>query len=65
MVIANKMESGGDSDKINVSEDSKKLLEQIPDLPFKYTFNSTIECKAYDRSVQSYFLLKVIDEERA
>jgi Adenylate and Guanylate cyclase catalytic domain len=62
VVIANKMESGGASDKINVSEDSKNLLEQIPGLNFKYTFNATIECKAYERSVQSYFLMKQVDE---
>lgn len=39
VVIANKMESSGESDMINVSKDTKELLDKLPGNPYKFTEN--------------------------
>ena len=65
VVIANKMESGGASDRINVSQTSKELLENSRGMDFEFAFNTNIECKAYDRSVPCYFCLNFLRNEKA
>lgn len=61
VVIANKMESNGSSDMINVSEYSKEHLSRIPNHPYRFQYNQDIEMKALNRSVKCYLLTK--DEE--
>jgi phospholipid-translocating P-type ATPase (flippase) len=56
VLIANKMESGGEPGKINVSEVTKALLEKKFPESFNYTFNKIIESKTINRSFKSYFL---------
>ena len=48
------MESEGESDMINVSKDTKELLEKLPGNPYKFAENELVEIKALKRSVQSY-----------
>jgi class 3 adenylate cyclase len=56
VVIANKMESNGKQDEINVSENTKDLLESTPETNYSFEFNKDIEFKAYDKTLASYFL---------
>lgn len=56
VVIANKMESNGTQDEINVSENTKELLESAAESKFSFEFNKNIELKAYNKTLGSYFL---------
>lgn len=56
VAIANKMESGGEAGKINVSETTKSILEQRFSDCFNFTFNKIIEAKVQNRGFKSYFL---------
>ncbi|CAG9318895.1 unnamed protein product [Blepharisma stoltei] len=56
MLLANKMESGGEAGKINVSEVTREILDaRIPD-KLQYTFNRETVVKSIDRVVKSYFV---------
>ena len=55
VLIANKMESGGEAGKINVSDRTKELLESK--FPFfNYELNKQVEVKCINRVHNSYFL---------
>ena len=55
VVIANKMESSGAEDQINVSETTMELLENA-NLSYCFDFNADVELKAYKKKVKSFFL---------
>jgi class 3 adenylate cyclase len=59
VLIANKMESSGVPGKINISEDTKKLLES-KDLPFSLTLNKVVHIDAANRDISCY----LIDNEK-
>ena len=56
VVVANKMESGGDMGKINVSAKTKELLEQNETCNYTFTENKDIYIKSSGTSYMSYFL---------
>lgn len=56
VVMANKMESGGERGKINVSEDTKKLLEENETCNYTFIENKEITVKSTGKSLMSYFL---------
>ncbi len=61
VLIANKMESGGESGKICVSEDTKKLLESAvlknsSAIKYNYVFNKSISVSSVKRDIKSYFI---------
>ena len=56
VLIANKMESGGEAGKINISEATKNILERKNENNFNFTFNKIIEAKAVGRIFKSYFV---------
>jgi len=60
-MIANKMESGGEHGRINISEETKRILESTDGLnkdayPFKYIPNKVINASSVNREVMSYFI---------
>ena len=59
VLIANKMESGGEVGKITVSEDTKNLLEFEDginkDTTFKFVPNKTVHVGSVNREIKSYF----------
>ena len=55
MLIANKMESAGSPGKINISEDTKKLLES-KDLPFNLSLNKVVHIDAANRDITCYLI---------
>ena len=56
VVIANKMESGGTKGKINVSEDTRKLLESNETCNYSFVENKEIFVKTTQKKHMSYFL---------
>lgn len=54
--IANKMESGGAAGKINVSEDTMRLLEETTPGRFAFAFNKVITHEPTNRSIPSFFV---------
>ncbi|OMJ80922.1 hypothetical protein SteCoe_18733 [Stentor coeruleus] len=54
--IANKMESGGEPGRINVSEITKELIDVYLPGRFDFVFNKKITHKPTNREVGSYFL---------
>lgn len=61
--IANKMESGGTAGKINVSEITKRIIEEASPGRFDFEFNKPIVHSAANRSVDSYFLVPLRNED--
>ena len=55
VLIANKMESAGTAGRINISEETKKLLES-KDLPFNLTFNQVVHIDAANRDITCYLI---------
>ena len=55
VLIANKMESAGSPGRINISEDTKKLLES-KDLPFNLTQNKVVHIDAANRDITCYLI---------
>ena len=55
VLIANKMESAGSPGRINISEETKKLLES-KDLPFNLTLNKVVHIDAANRDITCYLI---------
>lgn len=58
VLIANKMESSGDSDAIHLSEATKELLTSGPSNSLKFNFDQDVYITALQRSIPTYFLEK-------
>lgn len=61
-MIANKIESGGESGKICISEDTKMLLETEKDsninyIDYDFVPNKVISVNSVGREINSYFVL--------
>jgi class 3 adenylate cyclase len=56
VVIANKMESKGTPGKINVSESTKILLENLETSNYSFEENRIVNLDSLGISVKSYFL---------
>ena len=56
LVIANKMESGGQEGHINISERTKILLEELQTANYTFEENQKIYIKSIDEEIQSYFV---------
>lgn len=48
-MISNKMESNGEKGKVQVSEETKILIESAFPDQFNYTFNKLVEFKSINR----------------
>lgn len=59
VLIANKMESSGLPGKINISEDTKKLLES-KEMPYNLTLNKVVEVPSVGRELKCYFIEKEV-----
>ena len=55
VLIANKMESAGTPGRINISEETKKLLES-KDMPFSVAFNKEVHIDAANRDIKCYLI---------
>ena len=55
VLIANKMESAGCPGKINISEDTKKLLE-TKEMTYTLSFNKVVDVPSVGREVKSFFI---------
>ena len=55
VLIANKMESSGLPGKINISEDTKNLLES-KEMPYNLTLNKVVEIPSVGREVKCFFI---------
>jgi hypothetical protein len=56
LVIANKMESGGQEGHINISERTKILLEELQTANYTFEENKKIYIKSIDSEIQSYLV---------
>lgn len=56
VLIANKMESGGEPGRINVSDVTKAILEKGSPGKFIFEHNQDLYVKEINRSYSSYFL---------
>ena len=61
--IANKMESGGAAGKIDVSEVTRKLLEQSNAGRFEYQFNKKITHEPVNRTLDSFLIKPLLNED--
>ena len=55
VLIANKMESAGTPGRINISEDTKKILES-KDMPFTVSFNKEVNIESANRNIKCYLI---------
>ena len=62
VLIANKMESAGTKGRINISEDTKKLLE-TKDSPYKVSFNKEVNIESANRNINCYLIDNGLGEE--
>lgn len=64
VLIANKMESNGQEDRIHISESSKKLLDKTnTDNRYIFTPNEEpVEIKALNKTVNSYWVDRNMQE---
>jgi class 3 adenylate cyclase len=62
VMIANKMESNGLKGQVQVSEETKMLLESAYPYDFMYEFNKTIEFTAIGRKTNGYFIYPANNE---
>lgn len=54
-VIANKMESEGETGKVNISEDTKRLIEDNDlELPFTTTYHKTVQVNVANRNIKCF-----------
>ena len=56
VLTANKMESNGAPGRVNVSETTKELLDDLDKHNYSFEFNKDIEIKALNKTIKSYFL---------
>ncbi|CAD8169381.1 unnamed protein product [Paramecium pentaurelia] len=56
VMISNKMESNGERGKVQVSEETKQLLESTFPDQFLFTFNKEVEFKWINRKTKGYFI---------
>ncbi|CAD8115930.1 unnamed protein product [Paramecium sonneborni] len=56
VMISNKMESNGERGKVQVSEETKQLLEQSYPDQFLFSFNKEVEFKSIFRKTKGYFI---------
>ena len=61
VLIANKMESSGVPGRINISEDTKKLLESQT-LPYNLSFNKVVPVQGAGKEIKCFLIEK--DNER-
>jgi class 3 adenylate cyclase len=57
VLTANKMESGGTPGRINVSENTRRYLDELEKSNYAFEFNKEIEIKVVGRKYKSYFLV--------
>ena len=62
VLIANKMESAGEKGKINISEDTKRLLEQ-KELHYQVKFHKEVNIEAANRTVKCYLIQDGTEDE--
>ena len=62
MLTANKMESGGEPGRINISETTKFLLDDLEKTSYSFQDMREIEIKALNKKYKSYFL-KIDDNQ--
>ena len=60
VLVANKMESGGEAGQINVSDVTRDILDSRCNMKYDYEYNKVIEARAVNRIHKSYFLTKII-----
>jgi hypothetical protein len=64
VLIANKMESNGQQDRIHISQSSKDYLDKInKNKRYLFTPNGETEIKALNRSVKGYFVDKNVQHD--
>ena len=56
VLIANKMESTGNSGRIHVSEKTKDMIEKTDQETFKFTYSKEIEVASLNCTIDGYFL---------
>ena len=61
--IANKMESQGMPGKVNISQITKSMLQKKCEDRFDYTFNKTVHYAPTDTSLESYFVVPVLEAD--
>ena len=64
MLTANKMESGGEPGRINISEVTKQLLDELDSTNYTFERNKEIEVKLLNRKFMSYFINYHTDERQ-
>ena len=55
VLIANQMESSGTPGRINISEETKKLLE-TKDIPYEVKFNKEVNVDSVDKKIKCYLI---------
>jgi phospholipid-translocating ATPase len=55
VLIANKMESAGTPGRINISEETKKILES-KDMPFNVSFNKEVTIESANKTIKCYLI---------
>lgn len=59
VLIANKMESSGQQDKVHISESTKNVLDRSHSTKYRFIKDENVYIKALQSSVMSYFIEKV------
>jgi class 3 adenylate cyclase len=55
VLVANKMESNGESGRVMISEDTKTLLDQHFPEKYAFTYNTELFISAANRHVKTFF----------
>ena len=63
VLIANKMESAGEKGRINVSEDTKKLLESKDSSNYNFKLHKEVKIDAANRTITCYLIDDKLDNE--
>jgi class 3 adenylate cyclase len=61
VLMANKMESGGQAGRLNISDVVQGLLMRTAPEMYNYEFNAEIQAKSVNRKHNSYFVSKKLD----
>ena len=62
VLIANKMESSGLPGRINISEDTKRLLEN-QQMPYTLSFNKIVSVQGAGKEIKCYLIEKEIENQ--